>query len=419
MWELGYAQALQKPAIILNQDVGESPFDISNMRQVVYDRTRLSKELMPQLVTSTQAVVARLLRAMQRAGAAAPGQPTDDQPLDEESVAVEQEAARLAEGTINLEDAVVQLDAIEIEVDVAAEQGNTVRLQELCGETKHIVDRLNDADASEDAKYSLAAELGDLAVSLYNASLYREAEDLFNRAMGLGITHTGVMIQYALFSALHKKDYDRANGLLDRAKSLGADENRLASARAQIAGSRALRSRPTDGDEDPSWGDQIRRMYENNPDAWETFAAYVALLTRTNSFDEIDTVCEKRLATVGDDLTDEECYRTTRVWADVLADSGDVPRQQKAAEMYRRILEVRPDNADVLSNLAALLGTFGEGPESMEYFLAAYRLSPNDITIRRNLSRAVQRNTDRKDLAVKILRGEQLTQEEVDSLRTV
>ena len=36
MWELGYAQALLKPVVILNQRVGESPFDIASTRQVPY-----------------------------------------------------------------------------------------------------------------------------------------------------------------------------------------------------------------------------------------------------------------------------------------------------------------------------------------------------------------------------------------------
>jgi hypothetical protein len=36
MWELGYAQALDKPAVILNQDIHNSPFDLLDHRQIVY-----------------------------------------------------------------------------------------------------------------------------------------------------------------------------------------------------------------------------------------------------------------------------------------------------------------------------------------------------------------------------------------------
>lgn len=36
MWELGYAHALGKPTVILNQQIGESPFDLVDHRQVGY-----------------------------------------------------------------------------------------------------------------------------------------------------------------------------------------------------------------------------------------------------------------------------------------------------------------------------------------------------------------------------------------------
>jgi len=36
MWELGYAQALGKPVVILNQAVVDSPFDLRDWRQVIY-----------------------------------------------------------------------------------------------------------------------------------------------------------------------------------------------------------------------------------------------------------------------------------------------------------------------------------------------------------------------------------------------
>ncbi|HVU60441.1 MAG TPA: hypothetical protein VHD58_02175 [Mycobacteriales bacterium] len=36
MWELGYAEALEVPSVILNQRVEDSPFDLANTRQVIY-----------------------------------------------------------------------------------------------------------------------------------------------------------------------------------------------------------------------------------------------------------------------------------------------------------------------------------------------------------------------------------------------
>lgn len=44
MWELGYAQALDKPVVILNQDITDSPFDLRDWRQVPYDLATLDTD---------------------------------------------------------------------------------------------------------------------------------------------------------------------------------------------------------------------------------------------------------------------------------------------------------------------------------------------------------------------------------------
>jgi len=43
MWEVGYAAALKKPVIALNQSSSPLPFDIADVRTVMYDRASLSK----------------------------------------------------------------------------------------------------------------------------------------------------------------------------------------------------------------------------------------------------------------------------------------------------------------------------------------------------------------------------------------
>ena len=45
MWEVGYAMALGKPAIIVTQDEGELPFDIKDMHSIRYNRNYLSDTL--------------------------------------------------------------------------------------------------------------------------------------------------------------------------------------------------------------------------------------------------------------------------------------------------------------------------------------------------------------------------------------
>jgi hypothetical protein len=52
MYELGFAHALEKHTVIINQTVKDSPFDVAGLRQIVYDRTRLVKDCRPRLVSA-------------------------------------------------------------------------------------------------------------------------------------------------------------------------------------------------------------------------------------------------------------------------------------------------------------------------------------------------------------------------------
>lgn len=59
MWEVGYASALRKPLIVLNQAPAKLPFDIADVRAVMYERDSLSKSLYASL---TEAVTQTLKR---------------------------------------------------------------------------------------------------------------------------------------------------------------------------------------------------------------------------------------------------------------------------------------------------------------------------------------------------------------------
>ncbi len=54
MWEIGYAMALQKPLILITQDVDIVPFDLTDWRTISYDRQSLKKSLESQLVPAVQ-----------------------------------------------------------------------------------------------------------------------------------------------------------------------------------------------------------------------------------------------------------------------------------------------------------------------------------------------------------------------------
>jgi nucleoside 2-deoxyribosyltransferase len=72
MWEVGYAMALGKPTIIINQNMGEMPFDIRDMQTLQYDRTHLSETLGKPLKRAVIDTVSSILATDQANGKAAP-----------------------------------------------------------------------------------------------------------------------------------------------------------------------------------------------------------------------------------------------------------------------------------------------------------------------------------------------------------
>jgi nucleoside 2-deoxyribosyltransferase len=60
LWELGYAMALEKPIIMLAQDVESAPFDVSAYRTLQYDRDNLSKTLVESLASEIAGVLEEL-----------------------------------------------------------------------------------------------------------------------------------------------------------------------------------------------------------------------------------------------------------------------------------------------------------------------------------------------------------------------
>lgn len=57
MYELGLAHTMGKPAIIITQDVHNSPFDVRDFRTILYDRSRLVKDLRSALVASITTII--------------------------------------------------------------------------------------------------------------------------------------------------------------------------------------------------------------------------------------------------------------------------------------------------------------------------------------------------------------------------
>ena len=52
LYELGFAEALDKPVIIINQRDYQAPFSVHDRRIILYDRKRLNEDLVPHLMDS-------------------------------------------------------------------------------------------------------------------------------------------------------------------------------------------------------------------------------------------------------------------------------------------------------------------------------------------------------------------------------
>jgi len=59
MWETGYAAALQKPTVVISQDLKVLPFDLKDVRALAYDRSALSVTLRDPLAAAVRATLKR------------------------------------------------------------------------------------------------------------------------------------------------------------------------------------------------------------------------------------------------------------------------------------------------------------------------------------------------------------------------
>ena len=78
MWEVGYAMALERPVILISQDLSQVPFDIKDMQCIPYDRSRLTSTLVNSLRHSVLDTIGAVEKAKRTLS---PNQPTPDQTI--------------------------------------------------------------------------------------------------------------------------------------------------------------------------------------------------------------------------------------------------------------------------------------------------------------------------------------------------
>jgi nucleoside 2-deoxyribosyltransferase len=416
MFELGYARALKRPAVIINQDLTASPFDIAEMRQIVYDRARLVNDLRPQVVTAVKSLLARLVRT-QPLELSADDEETAPRDSTSAKERAEETARKLEVDTLSADAATSKLEAIELEAEMARGDRDISALRSLALEAKQAIDSVDVSTENQEDLSRLAGQIGDVAVEFHNASLFREAEDLFNRALRACERHAGLHIQYALYHAMHKKDFIKADELLKRAEELGGDPSRIEVARARID---LLRVMSNAGKFDPKLVPQLKERLASDPNSFENFAACMLALQHTGAWEEIIRIGEDAVRRVGRDATTDEAYKFCRTYADAIAISNDPKHEEIATNLYAEILATRPRDNEVLSNYATIMmkGTIQDQMRALQSYLEAYQIDSSEPKVQRGLSRALQHLLRRKDLATKVLRGQPISDDDVAAIRS-
>lgn len=383
MYELGFAHALDKATIILNQAVHNSPFDVKDFRQITYDRTRLLKDCRPSLVASITAVVQRA-------------------PVAENSLSPP--TSKEVEGTVTPAATVLvrpgpalimEVQKILLELrflkntkdrDGAIKQGHV--LLELLGK----ISVIGPSD-SEFLRNAIGAA-GNCGVILEQFDIPDLPEKIYRKAIGLMPDYEGVHIQYSDLLADQGR-LEEAREELNKAKTLAPKDPRLGPLETKIA----LGS----GSVPRELGQRLKEDFYSSPSDARRAAAYMLYLSEVKDTAEFERTAEA-WAAAGKDQ-----YGPRRALADYLASSREDDDMRRAIQIYRDLGPICPhqQRAAMLHNLATLLYHFDLDEEAESTWRAAYALEPNNFSIQSSFSQFLDRKGDLESARL-VTRGEPL-----------
>lgn len=385
MYELGYAHAMQKPVIILNQDVHQSPFDVQNFRQIVYDRTRMVKDCRPRIIAAVIDVIGSETTSNEGSwgGDDHPADPTDALGIPR----------RPSDGLI------AELQSIHLELEDAREHGREADAINVADALVSLVDRIVVPRSTEWQEIrNTAATLGNCAMEISRVGLSRQAEDVFKRAVGLFPDYAGLRLQYCGFLVTNDR-LEEAESELSRVRELELepdDPSRVDSLEQRIA----LAS----GDISPKIGDKLVARFLENPGDQRTAVAYLLFLSRTKADPaQFEEACDRIAETSA-----ENRVLARRSFADFLASQNEEPSHQRAIQIYEELLDAdETDRHAVLHNLATLYSIGGRHQEARERWLEAYSMNRRDPAVRAAFSQRLARWGE-KDLALLVAKGDPL-----------
>jgi tetratricopeptide (TPR) repeat protein len=386
MYELGFATALKKQVILLNQSVEKSPFDVKDLRQIVYDRNRLVKDCRPRLVSSLVAIL------------------SGQQPQEEY---VEAEQPKTAKGgddqvrralLINTK-LVAQVAAIELKCQLANSRRDTTQLMASARQLLALIDNVSLVDKPErDDLRNFVGAIGNCAVELERGDLFQEAEDLWKRAIGLEPNHEGIHFQYSDF-LVDRSRVEEAAAELKRGRELSPSDRRISGVETKIA--------IKGGKADPSVGEKLRSRFEANKTDTRSAAELLRYLDQTNApASEFAKVCNEWAAA----LPDSQKWMAQRALADFLAGTDEAENEEKARVIYESLLADKGANEDrvaLLHNLATICAIQDRRDEAKKYWTEAYRLDPTNPSIQAAFAQRLARWRD-VEAAVRVSEGKPL-----------
>lgn len=382
MYELGFAHALGKPTIIINQTVKDSPFDVAGMRQVLYDRNRLVKDCRPRLISGLSEVLggshaADLAKDPPKPAVAATGEPPKTL------------------GPILLSDKLnMEVQKIHLQMELAYSVRDIERLRKLARDLLLMIDRITVfAGTADNDVNNLAAGIGNCGVEAEKGKLFIEAEDLYKRAIGLAPKYGGVRIQYSDY-LVDRGRIDEAVAELQRARESSPNDGRLQHLETKIA----LAS----GRVDPSLGEGLRSAFEQNPSDDRSAINYLQFLSRTRDSARFEQV-SREWANVAPHFKGQ----ALRYLADGLV---GLDEHARARPIYEELLAMNLDESDrhaVLHNLATICFALRDSDAAERYWEEAYNINRTDPVVNTAYSQLLSRR-GKLEKAIKVVAGEAL-----------
>jgi tetratricopeptide (TPR) repeat protein len=387
MYELGYGHALGKPAIILNQDVHGSPFDVKDFRQVLYDRRRLVKDCRPSIVAAVSDVLAR--SASETVEPAAPlASAATPEPVSAASLRPSPELA-------------LSIQALHLKLQVANSKRDRALVSQLAQQVRDTLARVTVTSGGDvSSRSNVAAAVGNCAVEMEKADLVEAAEDVYRRALGLFPDYVGIHVQYADFLADSGRTEEARTELL-RATELEPNDPRIQRVELKLA---TLRGQPLS----PVLETSLRADFDAQPQDEQKAVALLYFMIKTGKQpQEVEEVCLRwRTA-----AADGDKHMADRALADYLAEREEVGSRQRAVELYEDLLASSSTPSEqrqaILHNLATLHAQLGDSDRARSRWSEAYAIDRADPMVKASFSQRLASWGD-LDAALAVVEGRPL-----------